>query len=331
MNRFRTMIFAGLICTGTMTAAHAQSPVAGQPYQVPPGFTGYTAGTLITYGGFNYVIQDNGTMLLAADSAGSSGGADQPVTGQPYQVPADFSGSDAGTVIYYGGFNYVAQGDGTMLLQVSADSSSDSGAIADSGSSSSASASDGGAPISQTGFTDTSGGVSPAGIGTSVLSSANFVNTPGVTTSPWPYVGSTTPVSNSTFSSTGRVGTPWLSNRPTGSSAGFAHQPTTFAYHPGNHVAHPGGQVSRPNVSGYHPTVSTNRLPVSGYHPTIQVNHQPYHPTVQVNHQPYHPTVQMNRQPYHPTVQMNRQPSRPYTQSARPRMSGGYRPTMRRR
>ena len=41
--------------------------VAGQPYQIPAGYESYPVGTLITYGGFNYVIQPGGTMLLAAE------------------------------------------------------------------------------------------------------------------------------------------------------------------------------------------------------------------------------------------------------------------------
>lgn len=52
-----------LIC-GSGLSARAQ--VAGQPYQIPAGFESYPAGTLITYGGYNYVTQPDGTMLLAA-------------------------------------------------------------------------------------------------------------------------------------------------------------------------------------------------------------------------------------------------------------------------
>jgi hypothetical protein len=45
--------------------AYAQAPVPGQPYQIPDGYTGTPTGSLISYGGYNYVIQDNSTMLLA--------------------------------------------------------------------------------------------------------------------------------------------------------------------------------------------------------------------------------------------------------------------------
>jgi hypothetical protein len=56
-------MFILLIFT-SVTTARAQ--VAGQPYLIPAGFEGYAAGTLITYGGYNYVTQPDGTMLLAA-------------------------------------------------------------------------------------------------------------------------------------------------------------------------------------------------------------------------------------------------------------------------
>jgi len=103
----------------TPVAAPAPGPIAGQPYQVPAGYTGYGAGAVITYGGYNYVIQGDGTMLLQStgDSAAVATDAQGSVAAQPYQVPADFAGYAAGSVITYGGLNYVIQGDGTMLLQ----------------------------------------------------------------------------------------------------------------------------------------------------------------------------------------------------------------------
>jgi hypothetical protein len=55
----------------TPGAANAQAPIAGQPYQVPVEYSGYGAGTTINYGGFNYVIQGDSTMLLA-DAPGFS-------------------------------------------------------------------------------------------------------------------------------------------------------------------------------------------------------------------------------------------------------------------
>ena len=68
-------MFILLILT-SVTSARAQ--VAGQPYLIPAGFEGYAAGTLITYGGYNYVTQPDGTMLLAAQ---------QPQTIQQYTFP----------------------------------------------------------------------------------------------------------------------------------------------------------------------------------------------------------------------------------------------------
>jgi len=105
--------------SSSAVAPNTQGPIAGQPYQVPAGYTGYAAGAVITYGGYNYVIQGDGTMLLqsAGDSSAASTNTQGPIADQPYQVPGDFAGYAAGSVITYGGLNYVIQGDGTMLLQ----------------------------------------------------------------------------------------------------------------------------------------------------------------------------------------------------------------------
>jgi hypothetical protein len=102
--------------------ARAQGPVAGQRYQIPAGYESYGAGTLINYGGFNYVIQGDGTMLLAQQTGDTSTDPGPPAS-QPYQVPAGYESYAAGTLISYGGFNYVIQSDGTMLLQQDGDSS----------------------------------------------------------------------------------------------------------------------------------------------------------------------------------------------------------------
>ncbi len=106
MKWFCSMIAVGLLCTTT----HAQVP--GQPYQVPAGYEGYSAGTLINYGGANYVIQGNGTMLLAAQGSMDDSGQ----ATQAYQVPAGYEGYSAGTLINYGGTNYQIQDNGTMVL-----------------------------------------------------------------------------------------------------------------------------------------------------------------------------------------------------------------------
>ena len=61
-------IVCGAVLIAMPGAARAQAPVLGQPYQVPFEFSGYGAGTLINYGGYNYVIQGDGTMLPSRDS-----------------------------------------------------------------------------------------------------------------------------------------------------------------------------------------------------------------------------------------------------------------------
>ena len=76
----------------------AQAQVAGQPYQVPQGYEQYGAGTLINYGGSNYVTSGDGTMLLAADQGGQS----QGIIGQPvYQQYQTYY-----YPVYQGGYYY---------------------------------------------------------------------------------------------------------------------------------------------------------------------------------------------------------------------------------
>ena len=65
MKRFWMIGLLGILFLAMAGSANAQAPMAGQPYAIPAGYEGYSAGTPITYGGYNYVIQDNGTMLLA--------------------------------------------------------------------------------------------------------------------------------------------------------------------------------------------------------------------------------------------------------------------------
>lgn len=65
MKRYCLTGLLGLLLLGFSAPARAQAPVAGQPYQIPAEYSSYSAGALINYGGYNYVIQDNGTMLLA--------------------------------------------------------------------------------------------------------------------------------------------------------------------------------------------------------------------------------------------------------------------------
>ena len=82
---FYSVIAIGLLCA----TVHAQVP--GQPYEIPAGYEGYSAGTLINYGGANYVIQDNGTMLLPAQAPVVNGqvanGGYTIVDKTQYQIP----------------------------------------------------------------------------------------------------------------------------------------------------------------------------------------------------------------------------------------------------
>jgi hypothetical protein len=64
MKRFSLVIALAFLSLAACGAARAQSPVFGQPYQVPIGYEGYGAGTVISYGGASYVIQGDRTMLL---------------------------------------------------------------------------------------------------------------------------------------------------------------------------------------------------------------------------------------------------------------------------
>jgi hypothetical protein len=74
MKQFTMLAFLGAMILTFCGSVNAQAPFAGQPYQVPAGYERYGPGTLISYGGYNYVIQGNGTMLPAA-------------AGQPSELP----------------------------------------------------------------------------------------------------------------------------------------------------------------------------------------------------------------------------------------------------
>jgi len=122
MRSYPLMIVAMITCLGVFTPAHAQAPIPGQPYQIPAGFEGSSAGTLIAYGGYNYVSQDNGTMLLA-DSQGNgtpdnSVPADNsvPIDTTAYQIPPGYENSQSGSQISYGGNDYTIMPGGTMMM-----------------------------------------------------------------------------------------------------------------------------------------------------------------------------------------------------------------------
>lgn len=74
----RTIYRVLILVVSLNLPATGRAQVAGQPYQIPAGFESYPAGSLITYGGYNYVTQPDGTMLLAAQ---------QPQTLQQYTIP----------------------------------------------------------------------------------------------------------------------------------------------------------------------------------------------------------------------------------------------------
>ncbi len=68
MKKTLPMLALAVLILGACGTARAQAPVPGQPYQVPAGFEAYGAGTLVAYGGYNYVIQGDGTMQLSSPS-----------------------------------------------------------------------------------------------------------------------------------------------------------------------------------------------------------------------------------------------------------------------
>jgi hypothetical protein len=92
MRSYRVMMFVTFACLGISTAARAQTPIPGQPYQIPDGYTVYGPGTLIAYGGSNYVIQSDGTMLLQQPAFSYDSSYGQP-------GGAGYSG-DSGSIVY---------------------------------------------------------------------------------------------------------------------------------------------------------------------------------------------------------------------------------------
>jgi hypothetical protein len=102
--------------------ARAQEPVAGQPYAIPQGYESYPAGTLITYGGYNYVAQGNGTMLLAGNPDNSTpddsspGDDTVPIDTTAYQIPPGYENAQPGSQISYGGNDYTVMSGGTMMM-----------------------------------------------------------------------------------------------------------------------------------------------------------------------------------------------------------------------
>jgi hypothetical protein len=80
-------VLCGAMFIAMPSAARAQAPLLGQPYQVPFEFSGYGAGTLINYGGYNYVIQGDGTMLPSQDSGFTYSSQYGPPVTTYYYIP----------------------------------------------------------------------------------------------------------------------------------------------------------------------------------------------------------------------------------------------------
>jgi hypothetical protein len=117
MKRHILMTFCGAALLSWCGTANAQAPVAGQPYQVPAEYASFAAGSAINYGGYSYVIQANGTMLLSNPAADPPADDDSAPDGdgQGVQVPDAYAGSAVGSVISYNGSNYLIQNNGTMV------------------------------------------------------------------------------------------------------------------------------------------------------------------------------------------------------------------------
>ena len=68
MKKSLPLLALAVLILGSCGTAKAQAPVPGQPYQVPAGYEGYGAGTLVAYAGYNYVVQGDGTMQFSSPS-----------------------------------------------------------------------------------------------------------------------------------------------------------------------------------------------------------------------------------------------------------------------
>ena len=98
----------------------ATGPAPGQRYQIPAQFAGTAPGSVIAYGGADYVVGNDGTMTSSAFTAQSTASTPAApggvVAGQRYQIPAELAGTPPGTMITYGGRNYLTGNDGTMTF-----------------------------------------------------------------------------------------------------------------------------------------------------------------------------------------------------------------------
>jgi len=96
----------------------AGSPTPGGRYQIPAQHAGATPGSQVTYAGYTYVVNNDGTMTAFNVPGQNDANVEQvatgPVPGKRYQIPAEHAGSAPGSLISYGGNSYVANNDGTM-------------------------------------------------------------------------------------------------------------------------------------------------------------------------------------------------------------------------
>lgn len=65
----KSSVWLSTLLAVVVFAGNSGAQVVGQPYLIPSGYERYTPGTIITYGGHNYVIQTNRTMVLSQPQA----------------------------------------------------------------------------------------------------------------------------------------------------------------------------------------------------------------------------------------------------------------------
>ena len=82
-------------------------PVDTTAYQLPPGYEGARPRSQISYGGNDYTVLSNGTMMMCNPGYSIADGTQ-------YQVPPDYAGAGVGSIVNYGGSDYLI-GAGVMI------------------------------------------------------------------------------------------------------------------------------------------------------------------------------------------------------------------------
>lgn len=107
--------------TGPAVAEHRQTaggPTPGERYQIPAEHAGTAPGSQVVYAGYTYVANNDGTMTAFNVPGQKDANVEQvatgPVPGKRYQIPTEHASAAPGSLITYGGNNYVANTDGTM-------------------------------------------------------------------------------------------------------------------------------------------------------------------------------------------------------------------------